>query len=296
MHPSYARVVESTEPNFQTVLCNLPYAIGITDNPSGGWEDFTKQRMIYDMPLIIAENALIKSSISEQLLDNFNYAHHCAGFFGLTTDLLVDGQAKQIPFQGAVLKHLKDAWYVSLSDGLGDSSKAQIEINKMVKLWATGIRQEKKTFRKGKLLPGEYVQIIRNKTRWLSLASLCMIELSDHPSLKTDFIRCFDLMFCGMQCRDDALDALEDKTNRGNCYPDCLSITCGALFRVGIILLQQCVDLARSSGFNEFAQYLSDYKESAFLYPPEGNGLLDCIAGGVFSSLLVNYFRISSYP
>src|SRR5690606_28051596 len=89
---SYEEILHSLATRDREYAARLPYHLGITPRPDGGWEDYTALELLYDMPIVVARD--LAHSLSRGRLSRFRFAHHCIGFCGLVQDRIADGQVR----------------------------------------------------------------------------------------------------------------------------------------------------------------------------------------------------------
>jgi hypothetical protein len=98
MHPvaeTYTGIIDSLPTDLREAARLLPIRIGLTDRTDGGFEDYSDNGPLYDMPLYVVDDESVLQTYGIEI-QQFRKAHHCAGFWGLLSDRIADGQAEKI--------------------------------------------------------------------------------------------------------------------------------------------------------------------------------------------------------
>ena len=174
-HPvadSFDQVRTSLLPRLRPVASTLPYRIGISMRPDGGWEDFSQLEVLYDMPVVVGRGLGFESS----KVAEFRAAHHRAGFYGLVADRIADGQVAEDVALRAVRAGLKRAWEDSLGAALDDAERSRRAVAQAMSSWRKGLRDESSAMMRRSMSGHAYAGNIRRKVRWLQTTTLLMLE------------------------------------------------------------------------------------------------------------------------
>ncbi|MBU3915769.1 hypothetical protein KKA14_09570, partial [bacterium] len=216
---------------------------------------------------------------------DFRHAHHCAGFWGLLSDRLADGQAKRNKTTDIFQDFFKQCWILSLTKATEKNNSEIVNlVNSAIADWEKGIRLERKFFRPGLLTVEDYTETIRLKVYWLSLTSICLLQSLDQQSQIKSFQLIYNMMLCGMQSRDDAMDFIEDEALNGISYPDALGVTPGSLYRNGLELLKKSSLLAKDLGFIKLSNWLDQNSQVHFQIRFDEFPELDILGGWMLST------------
>jgi hypothetical protein len=245
----------------------LPYRLGITDRPDGGWHDYVHYEPLYDLPGFLTD--LVAKGVPHSLLDRYRRAHHISGFYGLLIDRVADGQVQQDPALRADRAWLRKAWENSLVRATGRPGAARRWIAPALKNWRRGVQQEQLAIRNRRMEPCDYREIVVLKVNHLFVsAQAMMLCLEVEPRIRARAKEVFDLVLLALQCNDDATDAAEDTRVWGIGTPELLGIQPSALRRAGVHVLARASQMAKNE-WPRMAKWCREVEERlAALVPP----------------------------
>jgi hypothetical protein len=284
LHPiraTYLRMVATLPEALQPAALTLPYRLGLSAHPDGGWEDYTRLEALYDLPLFVAP--LVKS-MPARALARFRRAHHCAGFYGLVLDRLGDRQATPDPELMRLCAHLRTWWRSTLADALGNAGSADQIICSAIARWRRALCRERVALAGRELSIPEYAALIVDKTRWLAATSAAMLYRYGASENITGFLRCYDLMLVGFQCRDDAMDHGEDRARNLRSFADALDVPPTGLFLAARVLIEHSAAGARLANLDTLANWLSQHASRPFHVHVAGDPILGSFAAMMLSS------------
>jgi hypothetical protein len=224
----------------------LPYRLGITDRPDGGWQDYVHHPPLFDLPGYAAD--LCVRPIRPTRLEQHRRSHHLAGFYGLLIDRVADGQVALDPNLRADGTWLRRAWEDELARALGSLPCARRRIGQTLSRWRKAIAWERAAVSARLLKPDAYREIVALKVDHLFLAANTMLEsLEAPPSVRAHAHDVFNRVFLALQCNDDATDAADDKEVAGANTAELLGIRPSALRRSGVHVLDSACRLAEQT-------------------------------------------------
>ncbi len=127
--------------------------------------------------------------------------------------------------------------------------------------WREGTEMERGFFeqRAGVDGIGAYVRSIRQRLGWISTSAVTMLMTTDRPSRAQVLRQAYGTFLCGLQCRDDAWDADEDRVTRGASVHEALGLPRGALTRAAPRALGTAAEEADRGGFSRLAAWVRSY-------------------------------------
>lgn len=203
---------------------SLPYRLGITWRPDGGWRDYVAMPPMYDLPSYIAESAA--RSVSTDALDRFRLAHHCSGFYGLLIDRVADGQIVDDALLRRDRRWLRRAWLDSLAAACGDHAAAERGIRWALGRWRRGVALARARTRDATFDAATYARSTAAKVAFLWIASeLLLRSCGNSPRETGQLRRIFERVMFALQCCDDAADDSEDRELHGASVSQLLRVT-----------------------------------------------------------------------
>jgi hypothetical protein len=293
----YEALVADLPSALRRVASRLPYRLGLTPREDGGWSDYARLDFHREMPRYADEHPQRPgaSVVSNARLDQFRVAHYCAGFFGLFTDRVSDGQATADPELLAIGPHLFEAWRRALGLAIGDPIAARHVIDAAVGAWRAGVALEQSHVAAAQLPLPVYMEIVRLKGQWLISSSACLLLCAGDLARAARFRRAAELALLAAQCRDDAEDSDEDERLRGRSTPALLGYSAAALCRAAPRLLRAASASALDGRFHRLATWLSDRASAVEGPPATEHAIEDDLAGIVIATYAEETWR-PGYP
>ena len=212
----------------------LPYRIGITSRPDGTWSDYVHHEVLYDLPTVVAD--VMERDISQRDLLHYRRAHHIAGFYGLLTDRIADGQVYQDRSLEREAVWLRREWESALSTACNSGAKARRWIADERRLWKLAVSTEPARLDS----PESYGKHVRDKVGhlWLS-TGLMLDEFGAAPATAAMLRDSFERVMIALQCQDDAEDADEDRALRGVSTAELLGVDASTLHATAALVLRE---------------------------------------------------------
>lgn len=276
---TYKKIIAQLPGHLKEEATTLPFRIGISKNPTGGWEDYLSLKFLYDLPYYIAQDyALNQPEIETIRLANLAGCLHC-----LCLDKLADNQAQSDSKMDTIIDGLKTVWIKNLRIVSNNDPSVNSLIDSALRKWKKGVCWEKRVLSQKKMISlPRYKYIIRLKSRWIAVASIWTLKWSKNIHVIAEFLKCFDFILYGLQYRDDALDHLEDRFIYGSSYPDILGQTPAALVGAARMLLLKAAKIAQINNFTSLSQEIEKCAFMDFQVPTTSDPLLNH-----FSSTLI---------
>jgi hypothetical protein len=274
---SYEELVASLPTGLRGPARRLPHRLGVAHSPEGGWQEFVCLHPNRDLPLYAAEAAGTITLPAAALL-RYTRAHHVGGFTWLLRDRLADGQVVPDAVLLALSRELGNRWRHSLEDACGDAPLVRRVVGAVTHRWRRGTGRERALLREGGMSPALYAEVVRDKLRWISAASMCLVSCSAAGAAEQRaraFLRAHDLFLLGLQAVDDVNDAAEDRALHGHDVAGALGCTAGALLRVAPKLVARASAEAAGAGFTRLALWLGTFARAISPLHREGDQLAD---------------------
>ncbi|MFO0562260.1 MAG: hypothetical protein U0269_29865 [Polyangiales bacterium] len=252
----------------------LPYRIGITSRPDGTWSDYVHHEVLYDLPAVVAD--VMERDISQRDLQHYRRAHHLAGFYGLLTDRVADGQV----FQDRALEReavwLRREWESALSIACNSGAKARRWIADERRLWKLAVSTPCAQID----APSTYGKLVRDKVGHLWLSSGMMLDEFGANGATVAMLRdSFERVMIALQCHDDAADQDEDRALRGASATDLLGVDASTLHATAALLLREVATRPLPVKMRSWCEAMS--AQAFSLIEPERS-----VAAGVGAALL----------
>ena len=103
----------------------LPWRLGLTQSPDGGWGDFVGLHPNRDLPIYAAQAADAGLVPTRSELRRFLRAHHFGGFCWLLRDRIEDGQVDADPRLLELAEVFEANWREALAQAMGDGTLAE---------------------------------------------------------------------------------------------------------------------------------------------------------------------------
>ncbi|MBN9681584.1 MULTISPECIES: hypothetical protein [unclassified Corallococcus] len=256
----YTVTLEALPKDLQPFAKELPFHLGLTTHPEGGWNDYSALAPFQRLPAYASERQ--GPGLAPELQSRYLRAHHRGGFFGLLIDRLDDGQVPQRPEWPRLRQALFDQWLQSLTDATGNEVLATEAIKVALEDWAEAVSNEKALLSRRSLSMAQYACLVSQKVSWLGTSAFCLLLAHGDPARLPAFRRAFDLLLLSSQCLDDALDAEEDARLHGIGFPEALGHPPRGLLRTAPGVARLGATLAYKGGFNELGTWLAERARS----------------------------------
>jgi hypothetical protein len=242
---SFAYFLESAPlgARLRSFAAELPHRLGLVQERTQGWDAFIKLAPDRDLPAFAARTAMPDAAV-----DKFLRAHHLGGFYGVTCDRIDDGQVSAAPELETIRSLLLASWVDALADATGDSMSAADAVRAAVGRAVAGTKREKEV-RRGGDFP-RYASAVRDKLDWIVLAARAQLESFGDANGARLFTNAYHRVLLALQCRDDVVDAEEDRLLHGTSMTEALGLSDATLLRTSVHLLRDAARLAKAGGFD----------------------------------------------
>lgn len=241
----------------------LPREVGLPVGDDGeAWDRFVRLPPNRALPRFALPDAL-RDRVTEASLAAFVRAHHHAAYFGIVADRIADLQVARSEALVRARTVLLRAWERALTDAMGEAPAARSLIAEDLRGWRRGLRMEGAAFAARALAPDRYFATVAVRLRWISTSARAMLHALGARDAAGALGRACDLFLFACQCRDDALDADEDRRARGASVPELLGMSPGALVRAAVTMLRRAEEAARGGGLRELAAWLRGFAREA---------------------------------
>lgn len=201
----------------------LPYRLGLTWKPDGGWGEYVTLDVLRDLPSYMAD--AVPGGVSSRVLSRYRRAHHCAGFYGLLVDRVADGQVVEDRALREDRARVWSAWLDALHLACGSRARAKAMIAEAMARWSRAVADEDAAMRRGHMEPEEYGALVRGKVSYLWVASEAMLRTEGVSDERRAELRDgFERLMLALQCNDDAMDEDEDRERWGKSVPEVLGV------------------------------------------------------------------------
>jgi hypothetical protein len=260
----------------------LPYRIGITPRPDGGWGDYVREPVMFDLPAMLADELDTRAFDASK----WTRAHHCAGFFGLVADRVADQQV----FEDAALRDdrawLFEQWRSTLAEACGDQREAERRIDDERAIWRTAVEEERRWTAGSVVDANAYSTVVRGKCAFLWITSAMMLEHNGVALARIAQVReSFERVMIALQCCDDARDNDEDRELKGASTCDLLAVDGATLDATAALVLQR---LGAVSPPTALATYAMTAAERAMAAVPEAKRFLAALGAMAITQRLEN--------
>ena len=269
MEATYEHLIEELPPPLATYGVGLPYKLGLTADPAGGWEDFWILDPNRRPERYTADR--ISDPLGAEDAERWAGAHHCAVFFGLVYDRVADDQVPPVQPLLSTRRAFRLAWERKLAVAAADEAAARETVARSMVALRRGVHLERAAFDNGRLEVDDYATQTRDKLRWSVATPWCQLRLGASERTANLFERCFDLLGMAVQCTDDGVDGEDDRAVRGTSVPSLLGIPDGGLVMAAAGLVKRATELACSGGFYGLARWLDKFQQFLGNARPEGD-------------------------
>jgi hypothetical protein len=254
----------------------LPWRLGLTQSPDGGWSDFVGLHPNRALPIYAAQAADGGLGLTPADLFRYLRSHHIGGFTWLLHDRLEDGQVQDPEDALFELADIFDRrWRESLAVATGDSGLSDLLCRRAAARWRRGTGAEQRLLGACAVRAPIYAAIVREKLSWIGVPSQALLVADGDPRRMTPFLHAHDLFMLGLQAVDDVVDANQDRDLRGGDVPSALCCSPGALVRVAPKLLRRAAAIAGEGGFTWFATWLDAFSAAIVSWRLDGDRIGD---------------------
>lgn len=237
---TWGYVVSSRDPAFRQLTRVIPYRIGISPRPDGNFSDYVREPLMFDLPALVA----VETDIPTDELQRWTRAHHCAGFYGLVTDRIADGQVVPDAALRADQAWMFECWVSHFAIACGDLDEARSRIERERAQWTAAVERERSWSRGVRISIEDYGRVVRAKCAFLWVTAEAMLEHGGVPLHRVAQIReAFERVMIALQCCDDARDGDEDREMRGASTAELLGVDEHSLNAAAALLLQRTTAL-----------------------------------------------------
>jgi hypothetical protein len=255
----FRRTVTELPVDLRLFAAELPFHLGLTHRPDGGWEEYTALAPFQSLPAYAVEGAVcLGAPLPPERLSSYLRAHCRGGFFGLLIDRLADGQVPERPEWPRLRQCLAERWEQSLADATGNHALAAHAVRASIQAWAEGLQLERALLSRRRMSVEQYVNIVSQKGAWLGASSFCLLAAHGQPARLRAFRLAFDLLLLSSQCLDDAVDQAEDALLHGVSFPTALGYPPGGLVRAAPRVARLGAEMARAGGFLRLGEWLTE--------------------------------------
>lgn len=273
---TYGALVGSLPAELRALAERLPWRLGLTPSPDGGWSDFVGLHPNRALPVYAAQAADGTLGATEVDLVRYLRAHHIGGFTWLLRDRLEDGQVAD-PEDGLFeLAEVFDRrWREAVGAATGDPPLADLLCRRAAARWRRGTGAENRLLAACAVRAPIYAAIVREKLSWIGVPSQALLLSHGDPRRVPRFLHAHDLFMLGLQAVDDVVDANQDRALRGGDVPTALCCSPGALVRVAPKLVQRAAAAAAEGGFTWFANWLDAFADAIVSWRLDGDRVGD---------------------
>jgi hypothetical protein len=275
LEDSYRSLVESLPPRLRDPARRLPWTLGLTHSPDGGWEDFVGLHPNRHLPIYAAQAPGAGLGVADVALHRFLQAHHLGGFGWLLRDRLEDGQVATEDLLIELAEIFDRRAREALVIATADVPLADLLCRSAAARWRRGTQTERQLLTGGSLRPPIYAAVVRDKLSWIGAPSQALLLTHGDPRRLTTFVQAHDLFLLGLQAIDDVVDMQQDRTLYGGDVPAALRCSPGTLVRVAPKLVQRAAEVAFGGGFTWFANWLHAFARALARWRLSGDPLTD---------------------
>jgi hypothetical protein len=236
----------------RSFAAELPYRLGLVRGRTEGWEAFIKLAPDRDLPAFA-----VRAGMRDETVDRFLRAHHLGGFYGVACDRIDDGQTATAPELESIRALLLASWIDALAQATGDAASAAGAVQAAISRAGAGTLQEKELRRGGEFR--RYASAVRAKLDWIVLAARCQLESFGDAIGARAFDAAYHRVLLALQCRDDVVDAEEDRRLHGTSMTEALGLSDATLLRASVHLLRDGARIAKDGGFDALAGWASEH-------------------------------------
>ena len=193
----------------------LPWTLGLTSSPDGGWGDFVRLHPNRDLPVYAAQARDGGYCLGPEDLARYVRAHHFGGFTWLLRDRMKDGQVAP----DEVLRELSEIfgrrWRDAIADATGEEPLTDLLCRRSTALWRRGTGAERTALAAGSVPVTQYTSLVREKLSWIAVPSQALLLVDGDSDRLESFLAAYDLFLLGLQAIDDVSDREQDRALHG---------------------------------------------------------------------------------
>jgi hypothetical protein len=272
LQASYRSLVNSLPSALRAPAERLPWVLGLTSSPDGGWEDFVRLHPNLELPLYAAQVRDGGYCLAPEDLARYIRAHHFGGFTWLLRDRMEDRQAAPDGVLLELSELFGQRWRDAIAEATGEERLTDLLCRRSIALWRRGTTQERAALAApGSLRVPQYASIVREKLGWIAVPSQALLLVDGDADRLESFLAAHDLYLLGLQVIDDVIDREQDRTLRGGDVPAALGCSPGALLRAAPKLVQRAAVAAAGGGFVWLASWLQAFAAATASWTPGGD-------------------------
>src|SRR5262249_41528348 len=138
LEDSYRTLVDTLPARQRPAARQLPWRLGLTATPDGGWGDFVGLHPNRHLPVYAAQAPGGALSLGRAGFARHLYAHHVGGFMWLRRDRMEDGQVAVDQTLIALADTFDRRWREALVDATGDGALAALLCRRAGARWRRG--------------------------------------------------------------------------------------------------------------------------------------------------------------
>jgi hypothetical protein len=281
--------IKSQLPDKLRNIPDPPFLLSISKKKKGGWGDYIKNPIIFDLPLYIFNDyndyELGKIKLFSKKFTLFREIHHIGGIYALISDKIADGQYSKYR---KVLFQLKEAFFELWEFKLKSicvSFKVNIDslLVDVQNAWQEGLELEKRCFEVGRMSLENYVLLNRLKLQMYSISTQCLLYCLDMKYKISAFCKCFELILIAWQCLDDSRDDEEDRGIHSISFPCVLGYNPGSLAQAGYLLTQKAIYISYENGFPKISSLLMENSRTILIPYKDEFDLISRLGGWIIN-------------
>ena len=137
---SYRSLVNSLPAPLREPAETLPFTLGLTSSPSGGWGDFVRLHPNRDLPVYAAQARDGSYCLAPDDLARYVRAHHFGGFAWLLRDRIEDRQVAGDDVLLELSEIFGRRWRDAIADATGEEPLTDMLCRRSTALWRRGTR------------------------------------------------------------------------------------------------------------------------------------------------------------
>jgi hypothetical protein len=259
---SYRSLVNSLPERLREPAAKLPWTLGLTSSPDGGWGEFVRLHPNRELPLYAAQSREGGYCLSTEDLAGYVRAHHFGGFTWLLRDRLQDDQVAADDQLLELSELFGRRWRDAVVDATGEEPLTDMLCRRSTALWRRGTNQERNALAAGALGAPQYASLVREKLGWIAVPSQALLLVDGDADRLESFLAAHDLFLLGLQAIDDVIDRQRDRALLGGDVPAALGCSPGALLRTAPKLVKRAAAAATGGGFAWLAAWLEAFSRA----------------------------------
>jgi len=257
---SYRSLVNSLPAHLREPAEKLPWTLGLTSSPDGGWGDFVRLHPNRELPVYAAQMSDGGYCLAPEDLARYVRAHHFGGFTWLLRDRLVDGQVAADDVLAELSELFGRRWRDAIVDATGEEPLTDLLCRRSTALWRRGTHLERKALAAATPVGArQYTSVVREKLGWIAVPAQALLLVDGDSDRLESFLAAHDLFLLGLQAIDDVIDREQDRALRGGDVPAAIDCSPGALLRAAPKLVQRAAATAMGGGFSWLAAWLDAF-------------------------------------